>query len=186
MAANKVRGVRAAACYSVALAKNSREHNDANVLTLGAGQTDFEAAKQIVETFLAGECVEERHRKRVQLINEIEDGPIGVGAHQATLLAAIGDPRVNASQTDLERIAKRVQELLAAQGNPPIAATDAQVTAFAVADCATDRSHRVAARHDPRRHRAALPRGASEQVLLGLREPDLGFVRRATRLTARA
>src|SRR5882724_7640230 len=123
MAANKVRGVRAAACYSVALAKNSREHNDANVLTLGAGQTNLETAKQIVETFLAGECVEERHRKRVQLINAIQDGPIEVGAHQATLLAAMGDPRVSASQSDLERIAKRVQELLASQGNPPIAAT---------------------------------------------------------------
>src|ERR1035437_6589598 len=54
MTANKVRGVRAAACYSVALAKNSREHNDANVLTLGSGQTNLETAKQIVETFLAG------------------------------------------------------------------------------------------------------------------------------------
>ena len=123
MAANKVRDVRAAACYSVDLARNSREHNDANVLTLGAGQTDAEAAKQIVDTFLAGECVEERHRKRVQLINEIQDGPIGVGAHQATLLAAIGDPRMTSSSSDLERIAKRVQEILAAQGNPPIAAT---------------------------------------------------------------
>src|SRR5882672_10870183 len=123
MAANKVRGVRAAACYSVALAKNSREHNDANVLTLGSGQTNFETAKQIVETFLTVECVEERHRKRVQLINAIQDGPIEVGPHQAMLLAGIGDPRVSASQSDLERIAKRVQELLASQGNPPIAAT---------------------------------------------------------------
>jgi deoxyribose-phosphate aldolase len=123
MAANKVRGVRAAACYSVALAKNSREHNDANVLTLGSGQTNFETAKQIVETFLAGECVEERHRKRVELINAIENGPIETGAHQATLLATVGEPRVSASQSDLERIAKRVQELLASQGNPPIAAT---------------------------------------------------------------
>ena len=123
MAANKVRGVRAAACYSVALAKNSREHNDANVLTLGSGQTDFETAKQIVETFLTVECVEERHRKRVQLINAIQDGPIEVGAHQATLLAATGSPRMSASPSDLERIAQRVQELLAAQGNPPIAAS---------------------------------------------------------------
>ena len=123
MAANKVRGVRAAACYSVALAKNSREHNDANVLTLGSGQTNFETAKQIVETFLAGECVEERHRKRVQLINAIENGPIETGAHQSTLLATVGEPRVSASQSDLERIAKRVQEILASQGNPPIAAT---------------------------------------------------------------
>jgi deoxyribose-phosphate aldolase len=123
MAANKVRGARAAACYNVALAKNAREHNDANVLTLGAGQTDFEAAKPIVETFLAGQCVEERHRKRAGLINAIEDGPIQVGPHQATLLAGIGDPRVSASPSDLEKIAKRVQELLAAAGNPPIAAS---------------------------------------------------------------
>jgi deoxyribose-phosphate aldolase len=123
MAANKVKGVRAAACYNVALAKNSREHNDANVLTLGAGQTDVETAKQIVETFLTVECVEERHRKRVQLINAIQDGPIEVGAHQATLLGVAGNPRMSTSQSDLERIAQRVQELLAAQGNPPIAAS---------------------------------------------------------------
>ena len=41
MTANKVPNVRAAACYSVALAKNSREHNGANVLTLGSGQNNF-------------------------------------------------------------------------------------------------------------------------------------------------
>ena len=123
MTANKVRAVRAAACYNVALAKNAREHNDANVLTLGASQTDVEQAKQIVDVFLATECVEERHRKRVGLINAIEKGPIEVGAHQATLLATVGESRVTASASDLERIAKRVQEMLAAQGNPPIAAT---------------------------------------------------------------
>ena len=93
MTANKVRGVRAAACYSVALAKNSREHNDANVLTLGAGQTNFEQATPIVEMFLTAECVEERHRKRVQLINAVQEGPIEVGPHQATLLAGAGEPR---------------------------------------------------------------------------------------------
>jgi deoxyribose-phosphate aldolase len=120
MAANKVRGVRAAACYNVALAKNAREHNDANVLTLGASQTDAAAAKLIVDAFLAGQCVEERHRKRVQLINAIQDGPIEVGPHQATLLGTVGEPRVSASPTDQERIAKRVQEILAAQGNPPL------------------------------------------------------------------
>ena len=118
MAANKVRGARAPACYSVALAKNSREHNDANVLTLGAGQTNFELACQIVETFLMGECVEERHFKRVQLINAIQDGPIEVGPHQATLLAGAGEPRTAPAQSDIEKMAKRVQELLAAQGAP--------------------------------------------------------------------
>ncbi|MBP1619757.1 MAG: putative sugar phosphate isomerase YwlF (modular protein), partial [Acidobacteria bacterium] len=44
MAANKVPGVLAAACYNEALARNSREHNDANVLTLGAAHTAFDAA----------------------------------------------------------------------------------------------------------------------------------------------
>jgi deoxyribose-phosphate aldolase len=118
MAANKVRGVRAAACYSVALAKNSREHNDANVLTLGAGQTNFELAAQIVEAFLSSECTEERHRRRVALINAIQDGPIEVGAHQATLLAGAGEARPDPSAPDMERVARRVQELLAAQGTP--------------------------------------------------------------------
>jgi deoxyribose-phosphate aldolase len=119
MAANKVHGARAAACYNGALAKNAREHNDANVLTLGAGQTNAETAKQIVETFLTVQCTEERHRKRVSLINAIEQGPIEVGAHQATLLASVGDKRVSTtSPNDQEKIAKRVQELLAAQGGP--------------------------------------------------------------------
>src|SRR5207249_1977335 len=79
-----------------------------------------EAAKQIVETFLTTECTEERHRKRVSLINAIETGPIEVGAHQATLLGNLGDKRVSTtSPSDQERIAKRVQELLAAQGGAP-------------------------------------------------------------------
>lgn len=118
MTANKVPGVRAAACYSVALAKNSREHNDANVLTLGAGQTSFEQAAPIVETFLTAECVEERHRQRVQLINAVQEGPIEVGPHQATLLAGVGEPRPAPAPPDVEKIARRVQDLLAAQGAP--------------------------------------------------------------------
>jgi deoxyribose-phosphate aldolase len=118
MAANKVRGARAAACYNVALARNSREHNDANVLTLGSGQTNFEQACPIVETFLTTECVEERHFKRVQLINAIQDGPIEVGAHQATLLAGAGEARPAPTPSDVEKMARRVQELLAAQGTP--------------------------------------------------------------------
>jgi deoxyribose-phosphate aldolase len=119
MAINKVKGARAAACYSVALAKNAREHNDANVLTLGAGQTNAETAKQIVETFLTVQCTEERHRKRVSLINAIETGPIEVGAHQATL---IGAARVSTpTPSDQERIAKRVQELLAGRSDLPVA-----------------------------------------------------------------
>ena len=72
MTANKVPNVRAAQCYSVALAKNSREHNGANVLTLGAGQNSFEEARQIVEAFISTDISEERHKKRVAKIDNIE------------------------------------------------------------------------------------------------------------------
>lgn len=72
MAANKVPGVRAAACYSVALAKNSREHNGANILTLGSGQNSFAEIKEIVEAFLSNDLTEERHKKRVGKIDAIE------------------------------------------------------------------------------------------------------------------
>ncbi len=126
MAANKVRGARAAACYNAALAINSRQHNDANVLTLGSGQTGFEDAKKIVEFFLIEECVEERHKRRVKLIDAIQDGPIEVGAHQSTLLAATGEPRIptpppqpeTIAKEDLDKIARRVHELLGTGPRP--------------------------------------------------------------------
>ena len=72
MTANKVPNVRAAACYSVSLAKNSREHNGANVLTLGAGQNTFDEVKAIVESFISTDISEERHKKRVGKIETIE------------------------------------------------------------------------------------------------------------------
>ncbi|MBA3632679.1 MAG: ribose 5-phosphate isomerase B [Acidobacteria bacterium] len=72
MTANKVPNIRAAACYSVALAKNSRQHNGANVLTLGSGQNSFAEIKEIVEAFLTTDLTEERHKKRVGKIETIE------------------------------------------------------------------------------------------------------------------
>ena len=72
MAANKVPNVRAAACYSVALAKNSREHNGANVLTLGAGQNSLDEVKQIIEAFISTDISEDRHKKRVGKIDNID------------------------------------------------------------------------------------------------------------------
>ena len=72
MAANKVPHVRAAACYSKELATNSREHNGANVLTLGSGQNSISEIKEIVHTFLSTEIIEDRHKKRVGKINDIE------------------------------------------------------------------------------------------------------------------
>ena len=72
MTANKVPGVRAAACYSVKVAKNSREHNDANVLTLGSGTITAAEMREIVRAWLSTEIAEDRHRKRVAKINAIE------------------------------------------------------------------------------------------------------------------
>jgi len=70
--ANKVPGVRAAACYSVAVARNSREHNDANVLSLGSKTITSDEMREIVQAWLGTEMTEERHRKRVAKIQAIE------------------------------------------------------------------------------------------------------------------
>jgi ribose 5-phosphate isomerase B len=72
MTANKVPGVRAAACYSVAVARNSREHNDANVLTLGSKTISSAEMREIVTAWLNTEISEERHRKRVAKIDAIQ------------------------------------------------------------------------------------------------------------------
>lgn len=72
MAANKVPGVRAALCYDHASAVNSREHNDANVLTLGAGLIGTSLARQITQTWLATEFGGGRHQRRVDKIVAIE------------------------------------------------------------------------------------------------------------------
>ena len=72
MTANKVPGVRAAACYSVEVARNSREHNDANVLTLGSKTINSKQMRDIVMTWLSTEITEERHRKRVAKIDAIQ------------------------------------------------------------------------------------------------------------------
>ena len=72
MAANKVPGVRAAVCWDEASAKNAREHNYANVLTLGGRMLPFELACRVVRTFLATEWGEARHGRRVDKITALE------------------------------------------------------------------------------------------------------------------
>jgi ribose 5-phosphate isomerase B len=72
MAANKVPGVRAAMCYDHATALNSREHNDANVLTLGGTLIGRNLAQQIVKTWLETDFGGGRHARRVEKIMEIE------------------------------------------------------------------------------------------------------------------
>ena len=72
MAANKIAGVRAAMCYDQATAVNSREHNNANVLTLGAGLIGPNLAQQIVRTWLNTEFAGGRHAARVAKIDALD------------------------------------------------------------------------------------------------------------------
>lgn len=69
MVANKVRGIRAAMCYDEASARNSREHNGANVLTLGGKTISNDKMREIVRVWLSTELTEERHRRRVAKID---------------------------------------------------------------------------------------------------------------------
>ena len=72
MAANKVRGARAAMCYDVRTAVNSREHNCANVLTLGGPLLDPAAAKEIVKVWMETPFGGWRHQRRVDKIMALE------------------------------------------------------------------------------------------------------------------
>jgi ribose 5-phosphate isomerase B len=72
MTANKVPGIRAALCYDISSARNSREHNHANVLTLGARLVGEGLAMEIVDTWLATPWGAGRHAGRVDKITAIE------------------------------------------------------------------------------------------------------------------
>ena len=93
MVANKVAGVRAAVANNLTSARHCREHNDANVLTLGAGQVGTGLAEQIVDVWLATECTEPRHLNRVAMFNE-----------------EIAE--MNLSDQDIERVVARLHKIL--------------------------------------------------------------------------
>ncbi|MBT8101961.1 MAG: ribose 5-phosphate isomerase B, partial [Gammaproteobacteria bacterium] len=93
MVANKVPGVRAALAYDLSSARNSREHNGANVLTLGAGLIGPSLAKQIVDVWLATECTEPRHLNRVAMFAD----------EQADM---------NLTDQDLDRVVARLQQIV--------------------------------------------------------------------------
>ena len=97
MVANKIPGVRAALAYDLSSARNSREHNDANVLTLGAGLIGTGLAAQIVDVWLTTECTEPRHLNRVAMFGEEIADPIG-----DMLL----------SDQDIERVVSRLHQIL--------------------------------------------------------------------------
>ena len=72
IAANKVRGARAALCYNELTARLARQHNDANVLALGARVLGTELALSVLDAFLAADFEGGRHARRVQQLSDIE------------------------------------------------------------------------------------------------------------------
>lgn len=128
MTANKFAGVRAALCYDISSARNSREHNDANVLTLGASLIGNGLAEQIVDVFLTTDCTVDRHRRRVELIEAIEKEnlahPCACRGHAEadppkSAVAAVAQEIANVSDLsneDLERIANRIAAMIGPTG----------------------------------------------------------------------
>jgi len=97
MVANKIPGVRAAVANNLLTARHSREHNDANVLALGAGQVGTGLAEQLVDAWLATECTESRHLKRVAMIGE-------------EIASSPGD--LSLTDQDIERVVTRLHDII--------------------------------------------------------------------------
>ncbi|MBM6546797.1 ribose-5-phosphate isomerase [Janibacter sp. YIM B02568] len=73
MAANKVEGIRAALCYNAELAQLAREHNDAQIISIGGRMQSVEEAKEMVRVFLATDFTgEERHQRRIDMVSRYE------------------------------------------------------------------------------------------------------------------
>ena len=106
MVANKVPGVRAALAYDLSSARNSREHNDANLLTLGAGLIGAGLAEQIVDLWLATECTEPRHLDRVAMF---ADPATASGEEESAALLL--------SDQDLDRVVSRLHQILGPMAN---------------------------------------------------------------------
>ncbi len=76
IAANKVKGIRAVVCTEPYSAKLAKEHNNANILAMGARVVGPELAKMILKHWLDAEFQGERHERRVNMIAQIEDGAV--------------------------------------------------------------------------------------------------------------
>ncbi|HOA72274.1 MAG TPA: ribose 5-phosphate isomerase B [Phycisphaerae bacterium] len=70
MAANRVKGVRCALCWDLRSARLSREHNDANIMSLGQRMISLEAALEMVELWLATPFSGGRHAERIRMLDE--------------------------------------------------------------------------------------------------------------------
>ncbi len=118
MTANKVSGVRAALCYDISTARNAREHNNANVLTLGAGLIALGLAKQIVDTFISTECTVDRHLQRVAMIDKLDDKQSLTGdTNIQNYVGKKEDSLIELTSEDISRIADRISQMMVLPGS---------------------------------------------------------------------
>jgi deoxyribose-phosphate aldolase len=110
MVANKIPGVRAGMAFDTATARNAREHNDANLLTLGAGTLKEDLATQIVDIFLSTDCTVDRHKRRVAMIDALDE-PRGAIRSPSTMASSPGD---------FESLVQKISQVLTA--NPSLLA----------------------------------------------------------------
>jgi deoxyribose-phosphate aldolase len=127
MVANKIPGVRAGMAFDLATAKNAREHNDANVLTLGAGYLAEGLALSIVDVFLSTDCTVDRHKRRVAQIDALD-------------LQRGGTPRSAMSSSppalpDFESLVGRISAILTANPSLLVASSCAGASSGGCAGC---------------------------------------------------
>ena len=72
IAANKVKGVKCALCYNLEIAKSAKEHNNANVIALGADYIDFEEAIKIIETWKNSQFLDGIYNERLEIVEKYE------------------------------------------------------------------------------------------------------------------
>ena len=72
IAANKVKGVKCALCYNLETAKSAKEHNNANVIALGADYIDFEKAKKIIELWKNSQFLDGIYQERLEIVEKYE------------------------------------------------------------------------------------------------------------------
>jgi deoxyribose-phosphate aldolase len=113
MTANKVPGVRAGMAFDLATAKNAREHNDANVITLGAGYLAEDLALKIVDVFLSTDCSADRHKRRVAMIDALDAGRSIPTKKSSTMASPAG-------ASDHEALVQTIMQVLTA--NPALLA----------------------------------------------------------------
>jgi len=134
MTANKVSGVRAALCYDLSTARNAREHNNANVLTLGAGLIALDLARQIVDTFISTECTVERHLQRVAMIDKLDDRP-RLNGNTMNNSANKEESLIELTSEDISRIADSISQMAILPGRRTSAAESCTCDSEMVCTC---------------------------------------------------